>query len=129
MCVTVLVIRKIPKTDAVSRSSAMPAATARALFQNSKRRYGKTFLGSFNMYKVNVDEKHVLDPRIGTSWLLPHQNGETFRLWVARNLELSPLMRGLDALMVVLSFVMVAFFLYTNWNSYSIDLDPAVQST
>ncbi|RHY44299.1 hypothetical protein DYB38_011450, partial [Aphanomyces astaci] len=127
MCVTVLVIRKIPKTDAVSRSSAMPAATARALFQNSKRRYGKTFLGSFNMYKVNVDEKHVLDPRIGTSWLLPHQNGETFRLWVARNLELSPLMRGLDALMVVLSFVMVAFFLYTNWNSYSIDLDPAVQ--
>ncbi|ETW05907.1 hypothetical protein, variant 3 [Aphanomyces invadans] len=105
----------------------MPAS-AKSVLQDGKRRYGKTFRGSFNTYKVKVDDPLVLDPRATTSLLLPRQNGETFQLWVARNLELSPLMRAADALMVVLSFVMVAFFLYTNWSTYSIDLEPSVQS-
>ncbi|KAH9184923.1 hypothetical protein AeNC1_013100 [Aphanomyces euteiches] len=78
-----------------------------------------------SLYKANSP---MVDPRVGSSWILARQPGESIRVWVARNLELSQFFRVVDALMVVFSFIMVEFFLYTNWSSYSIDLEPAIQT-
>ncbi|OQR81283.1 calcium-activated potassium channel subunit alpha-1 [Thraustotheca clavata] len=59
-------------------------------------------------------------------WILPRVHGEGFRAWCARNLEQSPLCRLSDAILVILSFVMVEFFMYTNWSGYNIDIEPAI---
>ncbi|KDO34203.1 hypothetical protein SPRG_19043 [Saprolegnia parasitica CBS 223.65] len=72
-------------------------------------------------------ETTLNDPTV-THWLLPPVPDETFRAWTARNLEQAPLCRLNDALLVVLSFVMVEFFMYTNWSGYSIDVEPAITS-
>ncbi|KAF0686077.1 Aste57867_22042 [Aphanomyces stellatus] len=96
------------------------------MLQESKRRYGKTFRAGSSTAIYKVDER--VDPRLRTTWFLPRAPDEPIRSWVARNLELSPACRAMDAAMVVLSFVMVEFFLYTNWKAYSIDLDPNIQT-
>ncbi|OQR84754.1 calcium-activated potassium channel subunit alpha-1 [Achlya hypogyna] len=83
-----------------------------------------------NTYANKVASAFRFEQMIGeptaVHWLLPPVHDESFRAWAARNLEQAPLCRLTDAILVIMSFVMVEFFMYTNWAGYNIDIEPAI---